>query len=168
MKSPNYTLIAAVARNGVIGNQGRLPWHLPSDLKFFREQTLGKVTVMGRTTFDGIGKPLPGRRIAVLTSRPFPEIAVDDRTWVRCFAHPNDIAAEFGLEPEIMIAGGSQIYAVYLPIANTQLLTEVDCEPEGDSFYPAWSVEQWSLESNLPSPADAPIGYQLKRLRKLE
>lgn len=164
----NYTLIAAVARNGVIGTQGRLPWHLPSDLKFFREQTLGKVTVMGRTTFDGIGKPLPGRRIAVLTSRPFPEITVDEKTWVRSFATPSDIAAEFGSEPEIMIAGGSQIYAIYLPIARTQLLTVVDCEPEGDSFYPTWSSEHWALESDLGSPPDAPIGYRLKRLRKLD
>jgi dihydrofolate reductase len=158
----NYTLIAAVARNGVIGMDGRLPWHLPSDLKFFREQTMGKVVVMGRTTFDGIAKPLPGRRIAVLTRRDFEDILIDDKTWVRGYSSLEELAFHHAKEPEIMVAGGAQIYALYLPIASRQLLTEVDCEPVGDSYYPTWPRQNWELKSELKSSVDSPLPYRIE------
>jgi dihydrofolate reductase len=132
-------LVAAVAENGVIGNQGGIPWHLPEDLKHFRATTLGHSLVMGRSTFESIGHPLPGRINIVVTR---------NRDWTHegvVVAH-DPAHAIFQAQAylgDMMIMGGAQIYAAAMPLATHQILTEVHLSPEGDTFYPAFNRADW-------------------------
>lgn len=135
-------LVVARARNGVIGRDGALPWHLPDDLKRFKRMTVGKPVVMGRKTFESIGRPLPGRQNIVLTRDP---------AWraygVTVVANFAEAVAAAGLDPrvrpELMIIGGAQVYAEALPLATRVELTEVDAEPEGDTVLPAFDAARW-------------------------
>ena len=135
------TLIAAVARNDVIGQGGRMPWHLPDELAHFKATTMGHPLVMGRRTFESIGRALPGRRTIVVTRDP---------TW----HHPGvesahsfaEAVALAGPADEVFVAGGAQIYAEAMPFAHRLLVTEVDAEPEGDTFFPAWERADWHEE----------------------
>lgn len=132
------TLIAAVARNGVIGNGPDIPWHLPEDFAFFKRTTMGHVLVMGRLTFDSIGRALPGRRTIVVTRNRFwrhRDVEV---------AHSFEEAlALAGPADEVFVCGGAQIYAEAMPWAHRLLLTEVLLEPEGDVFFPPISADDW-------------------------
>ena len=132
-------LIAAVARNGVIGHRGGIPWHLPEDFAHFKATTLGHTLVMGRATYDSIGRPLPGRTTIVLTRDP------DWRADGVLVAHDLDsaLARAEDLPGDVYVAGGSHVYAAALELAEEQILTEVDQAPEGDTFYPAFDREQW-------------------------
>lgn len=143
-----YILIAARARNGVIGAEGQIPWNVPADMKFFRRMTAGKLLVMGRKTYESIGRPLPGRRIAVLTRGSFTDLEVGPDTWVRCYSKAEDVEANHPNEAEFWVAGGSEIYAHYLAQAEEQWLTELDLEAEGDCYYPEFSQLDWELESS--------------------
>ncbi len=138
----DITLIVARARNGIIGNKGALPWHLPADLKRFKAITVGKPVVMGRKTFESIGKPLPGRQNIVLTRQP--GWTADGVTVVPNLA---EAVAAAGLDPRIrghiMIIGGAEIYALALPIATRVELTEVDAAPDGDTILPAFDPARW-------------------------
>ncbi|WP_205944495.1 dihydrofolate reductase [Pelagibius litoralis] len=141
-------LILARGENGVIGREGGLPWHLSGDLKFFKAQTLGKPVVMGRKTFQSIGRPLPGRPNLVISRDPafrpegaevFPDLAA-------ALARARDLAAEMpaeGPRREIMIIGGGQIYAMTLPLAERLYLTEVHAAPDGDTFFPDLDPAEW-------------------------
>jgi len=131
MARPGITLIAAVARNGVIGRDNGLIWRLRSDLRRFKALTLGKPVLMGRKTFDSIGRPLPGRRILVLTRDT--AFAVPGVEAVHDWALALAAAAEAG---ELMVAGGAEIYRLALPQADRIHLTEVDLAPEGDTVFP--------------------------------
>ncbi len=136
---PRITLIAAVAENGVIGVDGRLPWHLPADLKRFKALTWGRPIVMGRRTFESIGRPLPGRRNIVLTR---------DRGWRApakvVVAHDPDEALRLaGAAAEVMVIGGAEIYRLFLPRADRLELTEVDLAPRGDARFPAFDRSEW-------------------------
>jgi dihydrofolate reductase len=132
------SLIAAVARNGVIGVGGDLPWHLPEELAHFKATTMGHTLVMGRRTFDSIGRALPGRRTVVVTR---------NASW----HHPGvETAHSFaeaislcGPADEVFVAGGAQVYAEAIPFAHRLVLTEVDAEPEGDTWFPSWDRSQW-------------------------
>jgi dihydrofolate reductase len=130
--SPRLIAIAAVARNGVIGNQGRMPWHLPEEFKWFKRATLGHAVLMGRKTFESIGKPLPGRINVVVTRDPrasfAPEIVV-----VRDLDgfEPEAIAAD-----RIFAAGGAEIYARMLPRCAELWLTRLSFDAEGDTLFP--------------------------------
>lgn len=130
---PRITLLAAVARNGVIGRDNGLIWRLRSDLRRFKALTLGKPLLMGRKTFESIGRPLPGRRIIVLTrdsAFSAPDVAV---------VHDWDGALEAAAaDDELMVAGGGEIYALALPQADRIHLTEVDMAPEGDTVFPTF------------------------------
>lgn len=133
---PTVSLVAAVARNGVIGRDNGLAWHLSSDLKRFKALTMGKPMLMGRRTWDSIGRPLPGRRTLVLTrDRSFraegTEIVHD---WEAALAAAGS---------ELMVVGGAEIYAFALPQADRLHLTEVDAEPEGDVRFPAFDRAQF-------------------------
>jgi dihydrofolate reductase len=137
-------LIVARADNGVIGREGGLPWHLSGDLKFFKAQTLGKPVVMGRRTYQSIGRPLPGRPNLVVTRdtafRPegvevFPDVA-------GALARARALAAESGAA-EVMVIGGGQIYAETLPQAGRLYLTEVHARPAGDTTFPDLDPAQW-------------------------
>lgn len=131
MALPRITIIAAVARNGVIGRDNSLIWRLRSDLQRFKALTLGKPVLMGRKTFDSIGRPLPGRRILVLTrDTAFAVPGVESvHDWTQALA----AAEEAG---ELMVAGGAEIYRLALPQADRIHLTEVDLAPEGDTVFP--------------------------------
>jgi dihydrofolate reductase len=130
------TLIAAVAKNGVIGAGGGIPWRLPEDFAHFKAATLGHTLVMGRATYESIGRPLPGRTTIVLTRDP--DWQADGVTTEA------SIEAALALaEGDVYVAGGAAVYEAALPYADEQLLSEIDLEPEGDTFYPAYDDAEW-------------------------
>jgi dihydrofolate reductase len=140
------TLIAAVARNGVIGADGGIPWRVPGEQAFFKATTLGHTLLMGRATYDSIGRPLPGRTTIVLTRDP---------TW-RADGVLTAGSVEEALalaDSDVYVAGGAAVYAAALPYADEQLLSEIDLEPEGDTFYPgypAYDRDVWVEVSREP------------------
>ncbi|AWI89442.1 diacylglycerol kinase [Methylobacterium sp. DM1] len=130
MGNPRIALVVAIARNGVIGRDNDLAWRISSDLKRFKTLTMGKPILMGRKTWDSIGRPLPGRRSLVLTRDR--SLAIPDATVV----HDWDAAlAAAGSDP-LMVVGGAEIYRLALPHADRLHLTEVDAAPEGDAYFP--------------------------------
>jgi len=152
------TLIAAVARNGVIGNDGGMPWHLPDELAHFKATTMGHALVMGRTTFESIGRALPGRRTIVVTRNPdwsHPGVEV-----AHSFADAVSLA---GPADEVFVAGGAQVYAEALPYAQRLLLTEVDGEPEGDTWFPRWPRGEWREEFREPHEGWSRVVYERVR-----
>ncbi|MCK9564311.1 MAG: dihydrofolate reductase [Bacteroidales bacterium] len=143
-------LIAAVAANGVIGQDNQLPWHLPEDLKAFKRITLGKPLIMGRKTFESIGRPLPGRTNIVLSRQVgwAPEgvrVAADLH---QALAIARQVAA--GDEDEVMVIGGEQIYRLALPLADRLYLTLVDREVPGDTRFPDTDPALWREVSRQP------------------
>jgi dihydrofolate reductase len=124
--------IAAMAENRAIGYRGAIPWHLPEDFRFFKQTTLGHILVMGRRTYESIGRPLPGRETIVLTSHPEtlpsnPHLCslknLSDRSWA-------------GESRTLFICGGAQVYAAWLPHCTELILTHVHASPEADVFFP--------------------------------
>ena len=146
MDSPSLTLIAAMDRNRAIGKGGRLPWHLPDDLRRFKALTLGHTVLMGRKTFESIGRPLPGRRNVVLTRNPnFQAEGVE--------VVPTLQAGLAGRE--IMVIGGGEVYALALPLARRMWLTLVDTEiTEADTFFPEFDPSEWRETGRAFHPAD--------------
>jgi dihydrofolate reductase len=143
------SLVAAVASNRVIGRGGRLPWRLPDDLRHFRATTLGKPVIMGRRTFESIGKPLPGRRNVIVTRDP--AFSVEGC----CVAHDLDVALDLaGAAPEIVVIGGASLYLDFLPRAERIYLTEVHAEVDGDAFFPDLNPADWIEASRERHPAD--------------
>ena len=145
-RTKQIVMVAAVAANGVIGADGDIPWRIPEDFAHFKRTTLGHTLVMGRATYDSIGRPLPGRTTIVLTRSP---------SWTAdgvLVAAPLDeaLALAESLEGDVMIAGGSQVYAAALPLADEQVLTEVHREPEGDTVYPAFDRSAWVETAREP------------------
>ena len=148
---PPIVLVAALARNRVIGADGDMPWHLPADLKRFKAITLGKPMVMGRKTFEAIGRPLPGRRTIVVTRDPswradVVEIALDLDSAI---ARAADASPD-----EIIIAGGGQIYAQAIGRADRLRLTWIDVEPAGDAMFPAVDLAVWREVDRADFPVD--------------
>ena len=136
------TLVAAYADDRVIGDAGSIPWHIPADFAHFKAVTMGGVLLMGRATWDSIGRPLPGRTTIVLTR---------STSWKPGFegvhvTHSLDDALSLAasLDGEIFVVGGAQIYELALPLATHQVLTEVDQSPAGDARYPAFPRDEWS------------------------
>lgn len=132
-------LVAAVAANGVIGDGPDIPWRLPGEQRLFKELTLGHTLLMGRATFDSIGRPLPGRTTIVLTRDP---------GWAHdgvLVAHDlgEALALADGLPGEVMVAGGGQVYAALMDAADELWITEVPLEPEGDAFFPPLDAAGW-------------------------
>jgi len=140
-------LVAAMDKNRAIGRAGALPWHLPDDLKHFKALTLGKTVLMGRKTFQSIGRPLPKRRNVVLTKDPsFGAEGVE-------VVHSLDDALL--LDEEIMVIGGGEVYALFLPLATHLHLTLVDTAiPDADTFFPEWNPAQWRETHREFHPAD--------------
>lgn len=142
------SIIVAAAENNVIGNRGELPWRLSDDLRRFKALTMGKPVIMGRKTWESIGRPLPGRRNIVITRRAGYVAAGAD---VVDSGKAAVVAA--GNAAEIMIIGGSEIYAVFLPAADRIYLTRVHAEVDGDAFFPA-PGDDWLLVSEEAHGAD--------------
>lgn len=133
--------VAAVARNGVIGDGPRIPWQVPGEQRLFKEVTWGHILVMGRTTYESIGRPLPGRTTIVLSRDAAWSPGHDDVVVARSLDQALMRAASY--EGEIVIAGGAQVYAAALPLASEQILSIIPLEPEGDAFYPTFKDSEW-------------------------
>lgn len=142
------TIIAAMARNGAIGLDGSMPWHLPAELRHFRETTMGKPIVMGRKTWQSIGRPLPGRQNIVVTRN------VSFRAPGCEIAGSLELAVQAAAGEEVMVIGGGQLYQASLPFSDRMILTVVDCEPEADTWFPAWRKESWRRVSVRTEAAD--------------
>ena len=171
--SQSLTLVVAVARNGAIGRDGDLPWHLPGDLKHFKDTTMGGTMVMGRRTFESFPRPLPGRRHVVMTSDPtwlpggpavegdpasgarFDEVLVA-RSWAEALLMAGD--------GEVFVVGGAGVFADALPVADRLVLTEVDQSPQdADTFFPiTWPVDPtvWHEFSRTPGEGYAIVEYR--------
>jgi dihydrofolate reductase len=147
MNRPTLSVIAAVARNGAIGKDNALLVYLPDDLPRFKRLTMGAPLLMGRKTWDSIGRPLPGRRSIVITRNP--QWRADGAEP----AHSLNAALELaGSAPQAFVIGGAEIYALALPHADELLLTEIDADFEADAFFPAWNradFEQTSCEDKI-------------------
>lgn len=144
-------MIAAMAENRVIGNKNTIPWHLPADFKYFKENTLGKIIVMGLRTFESIGgKPLPERKNVVLNNDPNyipPQ---------ECFvARSIEEVVEFSKKDgEVMICGGASVYKQFLPLADRLYLTYVHANPEGDTYFPEVNLAEWNEVKRIDCKAD--------------
>ncbi len=138
------SIIVAMDRNNLIGASNQIPWHIPGELKRFREITMGKPIIMGRKTHESIGKPLDGRENIVLTKNE--EINLEG---VKCYSNLNDIFSSFRNEKEVFVIGGSQIYEITLPIANRLYITMIDREYLGDTWFPKVDYSKWkTIERN--------------------
>lgn len=136
-------LIAAVAKNGVIGNANKLPWHLPEDLKHFKELTTGHAVIMGRKTWESLPerfRPLPGRRNIVITRNP--AYQAPGATVVHSLAEALKVGAG-GTAEKLFVIGGAELYAHALPLAKRLELTEIDAAFEGDAYFPAFDRGEW-------------------------
>jgi len=156
MKSPRLSLIAAVARNGVIGRDGRIPWHLPGDLPRFKRITMGHPVIMGRKTWESLGRPLPGRRNIVLSRSP--GLKLDG---AEVFASLGDALAACADAAEVFVIGGTGAYREALPRADRLLLTEIDADIEGDACFPAFDRRKWRETAREIQPAnpDNPLPF---------
>jgi len=137
------SLVVAISRNLVIGRDNKLPWRLPADLAFFKRVTMGHPMIMGRRTFESIGKPLPGRLNIVVTH----QAAFEAQGCVVVHSMGEAYAAAGNAE-EVCVIGGSAIFAEALPIADRIYLTEVDADVEGDTFFPEFDRSLW-VETEL-------------------
>jgi dihydrofolate reductase len=153
--SDRIVMVAAVARNGVIGNGPDIPWRIPGEQRLFKELTMGHTLLMGRTTYDSIGRPLPGRTTIVLTRDP---------AWTAdgvLVAHSLEgaLARAASLPGDLHVVGGAQVYAEALPLATEQVISEVPLSPEGDAFYPDFDRSAW-----LETAREVFDGYERVRL----
>ena len=128
-KQFNYRAIAAMAENRVIGNQNTIPWHLPEDFKWFKKTTMGQTLLMGRKTFDSIGRPLPGRQTIILSRN---KLSIPDTVTVNTIELIETVAKS----DTIWVSGGSEIYRLMLPKCTDLYLTRVQQKPEGDTLFP--------------------------------
>jgi dihydrofolate reductase len=155
----HLAIIVAAARNGVIGRGNTLPWHLPGDLKYFKRITMGKPVVMGRRTFESIGRPLPGRTNVVISRNP--RFAAQGVQVAASLDQALELAAEIARSDgvdELVVIGGEQIYREALPRAQRLYLTEVHADIEGDTVLPPVRWEEWrevSRELHAAGGADA-------------
>jgi len=138
------TMIWAMSRNRTIGRTNALPWHLPEDMKYFKRVTMGKPIIMGRKTWESIGRPLPGRTNIVITRDPtyIAEGVKIVRTLDEAISLAQSIALIDGAD-EAVVIGGAQIYALALPLAQRLYMTQVHAEVEGDAFFPQFDLTQW-------------------------
>ena len=158
------SIIVAKSSNNVIGNDGNLPWHIPEDLKNFKSLTMGKPMIMGRSTFESIGKALPGRKNIVMTR---------DKKY-----QANDISVAHTLEEalimcdearEIMIIGGGEIYKLFFGMVNRIYLTNVEKHIDGDVFFPDIDLSKWKMirKEEYPLNTERKIGFNLEILERI-
>jgi dihydrofolate reductase len=147
-------LVAAVAANGVIGARGKLPWHLPEDLKHFKELTLGHPVIMGRKTWESLGRPLPGRENIVVTRRvgyeaPGASVAVSLEAALALCAG----------ESVAFVIGGSELYAAALPLADGLVLTEIHRDYDGDARFPEFDRKAWRETQRKPHDGTGGLSF---------
>ena len=159
------SFVVAVSRNGVIGRDGGLPWHIPSDLKRFKAMTMGKPVVMGRKTWDGLPRrPLPGRR-NIVVSRSAQAVGAG----AEVADSPQRVLQMCAGDPEICIIGGGEIYRLFWPLATRLYLTEVAIDVDGDTHFPRLAPEAWretACEVHPAAPGDS-AGFVLRVLDRV-
>lgn len=153
---PRVSIIAAIAANGVIGSGNALPWRLPEDLKRFKALTLGHPVIMGRKTFESIGRPLPGRRNIVVSRNP--AFAADGCEAAGSLAAA--LASCTGTTDEAFVIGGAQIYADALPLADRLYLTEIRMDYPGDARFPAFDRSLWHEAGRERHQSESGIGFE--------
>lgn len=155
-------LVVAMARNRAIGSEGALPWHLPRELKHFKETTWGKPVVMGRKTHESIGRPLPGRQNIVVSRNPdYRSDGCDTALSLRT-------AVDAARGDEVMVIGGGQLYTEALEYADRIVLTRVDCAPKADTWFAALDMEEWTenlLREESPDENN-PFAYRVIELTR--
>lgn len=166
---PRVTLVVARARNGVIGVDGRLPWHLPEELKHFRALTMHHAIVMGRHTWDSIGRALPGRRSIVVTRDPRRElVGAESATSIE---EALATAARPGTDPsiaadEVFVIGGAQIFEAALPLADRAVVTEIDLDIDGDTHFAALDTQHWSVVERSEHRSASGVRYTIVDYRR--
>jgi len=158
---PTVTLVAAVARNRVIGRDGDIPWRLPGEQQTFRELTWGHVLVMGRLTYESIGRPLPGRTTVVVTRQsgwhppdgPHPDVLV--ATGV-----DEALATAATIDDQVFVVGGGDVYAATMPVADALVVTWVDQEPDGDAYFPPIDPAVWEAVTQTPYDGFTVVRYE--------
>jgi dihydrofolate reductase len=156
------TLIAAIDQNNLIGNKNQIPWKLPEDLKFFKQVTTGKNVVMGRKTYESIGKPLPNRNNYIITN---------DHSYKTHSAYViHSIETILFLsqikKQEFYIIGGSQIYKLFLPHADYMILTHIHSTYQGDTYFPRYEEKEWEKYFNYDAISKSGIPYSIAKYRK--
>lgn len=157
----HIALIVALAQNRVIGRNNQLPWYLPNDLKYFKRVTMGKPVIMGRKTFESIGKPLPGRT-NIVVSRQADYRLPDGVRLANSLDQALDIAAADALVnsvDEIMVIGGAELYNMALPRVNRLYMTQVHADIEGDAYFPDWQPQLWREVARESFAAEGPNPY---------
>jgi dihydrofolate reductase len=150
------SLVVAAATNNAIGKDGQMPWHLPNDMKHFKNVTWGMPVVMGRKTFDSLGKVLPGRKNIVITRQS--DWKVDGTVVVKSIDDALFVAKQTDAK-EVMVIGGGEIYKTLFDKAKRIYLTRVEAEPEADTFFPSLNPEHWHLVSQRNHEADEKNAY---------
>lgn len=153
-----FSLIVATTLNSVIGKDNQMPWHLPADLAWFRQNTTGKPVIMGRKTFESIGRPLPKRTNIVLSHQPFEHEGV---VWKGSLESAVDFVRDFD---EIMLIGGGELFKQYLPQADKLYLTQIQAELDGDTFFPQLNWDEWKIEFDEYRKADEQNRYDRRVL----
>lgn len=169
--SLKLALVVAAARNNVIGKNNQLPWHLPQDLKHFKALTIGKPVIMGRKTYESIGKPLPGRTNIIITRQPY--WAAEGTLTANDLSSAIALAQEAGQRlitkpQEIMIIGGAEIYRVSLPLADRVYLTRIDLDMQGDAHFPELSEREWRVISRVPGESGALTPYEFQIIDRID
>lgn len=154
----NLSLIVATTLNHVIGKDNQIPWHLPVDLAWFKQNTLSKPVIMGRKTFESIGRPLPKRVNIVLSRQPYEKEGI---IWKNSLESAVDFLPE---NSEIMLLGGGELFKQYLPQANKLYLTEIQTELEGDTFFPVLDWQEWHIDFEQYVVADENNPYDCRFL----
>jgi dihydrofolate reductase len=156
---PLVSLVVAATENDVIGRDNDMPWHLPDDLKYFKARTMGKPMLMGRKTFESIGKPLPGRTSLVLTRDP--SWSVEGVVVVRSL---DEALAWARNAPELCAIGGAEIFRLVLPLARRLFLTRIHATIPGDTFFPKIDPAEWREVERTEHPADERHAYAMSFL----
>ena len=154
-------LICAMAKNRTIGRNNSLPWYLPEDLKYFKHTTMGSTIIMGRKTFDSLGRVLPGRPHVVISrsALSLPENCYAARSLQEAISTAQTLAEQ----GEVVVIGGAEIYRQALPLVDRLYLTEVHIEPEGDTWFPELNPGDWqeTEREDVPADADSAIAYSI-------
>lgn len=159
----DISLIVAMSKNRVIGDNGRIPWRLPAEQRYFKRVTMGKPLVFGRKTYESIGRPLPGRENIILTRNP--DYQAPGCTVVHTVAEVIDAA---GSAPELMIGGGAYIYRLFYPLATRIYLTVVDLIVQGDTNFLDYKTDEWQTLSEQTHSPDKrnPLSYTISLLHR--
>ena len=158
----SLTLVAAMGLNRAIGLHGRMPWHLPAELQHFKRTTMGRTVVMGRKTWQAIGRALPGRQNVVVSRDP--GYRADGAEVVASLLQALEIADS----DEVMVIGGGELYALAWPLASRMVLTIIDVEPDADTWFPAWDEDGWREVTVRRYDADEsnPLAYRVVELTR--